>query len=106
MRKGGVKRTHHEMVRCGTCDVDRLHLLRKSANERIDRAVGKTCDTHAQHAQARELWDELAHEFPRTGTQIESAQARARAQKLYDGVEERQIAVITDERKTEGFEVR
>ena len=84
----------------------RLHLLRKSANERFDRMVGKTCDAHAQYSQARELWYEPTHELPRTGSQIESAQARARAQKLYDRVEESEIVIVPDERKPEGFEVR
>jgi hypothetical protein len=86
--------------------MDRLHLLRKSANERIDGEVGKTCDAHAQYAQACELWYQPAHELPWTGSQIESAQARARAQKLYDGVEEGQIVIMPDERKSEGFKVR
>lgn len=100
------KRTYHETVRYGTRDMDRLHLLRKSANERIDGGVGKTCDAHAQCAQACELWYKPPHELPWTGSQIESAQARARAQELYDGVEESQIVIMSDERKTEGFEVR
>ena len=86
--------------------MDRLHLLRKSANERIDRVVGKTRDAHTQYAQACELRYEPAHELPWTGPQVESTQARARAQKLYDGVEEGQIVIMPDERKTEGFEVR
>jgi hypothetical protein len=86
--------------------MDRLHFLRQSANERIDRVVGKTCDAHAQYTQARELRYKSAHELPRTGSQIEPAQARARAQKLYDGVEERQIVIMPNERKPEGFEVR
>jgi hypothetical protein len=86
--------------------MDRLHLLRKSANERIDGVVGKTRDAHAQYAQACELWYEPAHELPWTSSQIESAQARARAQELYDGVEEGQIVIMPDEGKTEGFKVR
>ena len=86
--------------------MDRLHLLRESANERIDGVVGKTCDTHAQYAQACELWYEPAHELPWTGSHIESSQARARAQKMYDGVEEGQIIIVPNERKTEGFKVR
>jgi hypothetical protein len=40
--KGKGKRTHHETVRYGTRDMDRLHLLWKSANERIDQVDCKT----------------------------------------------------------------
>jgi hypothetical protein len=86
--------------------MDPLHLLRKSANERIDGVVGETCDAQAQYAQACELWYEPAHELPWAGSQIESAQARACTQKLYDGVEEGQIVIMPDERKTESFKVR
>ena len=86
--------------------MDRLHLLRKPANERLNGVVGKTCDAHAEYAQACKLRYEPVHEFPWTGSQIESAQARARAQKLYDGVEEGQIVIMPDKRKTERFKVR
>ena len=68
--------------------MNRLHLLRKSAHERVDGGTGKTRDAHAQYAQARELRYERAHELPRTGAQIESAQARTRAQELHDGAEQ------------------
>ena len=64
-----------------------LHLLRKAANERIDGEASNTRDVHAQYAQAGKLWYEPTHELPRTGAQIESAQARTRAQKLYDSAE-------------------
>jgi hypothetical protein len=86
--------------------MNRLHFLRKSANERIDGGASKTRDAHAQYTQARKLWYEPTHELPRTGAQIESTQARTRAQKLYDGAEEGHIVIMPDERKAEGFEVR
>jgi hypothetical protein len=86
--------------------MDRLHLLRKPANERIDGVVGETCNAHPQYAQACELWYEPAHELPWASSQIESAQARARAQKLYHRVEQGQIVIMPNERKTEGFKVR
>jgi hypothetical protein len=81
--------------------MDRLHLLRKSANERVDRVVGKTCYAHAQYAQACELWYEPAHELPWTGSQIESAQVRARTRK--NCTTELKRARPSYERKTESF---
>jgi hypothetical protein len=48
--------------------MDRLHLLQESANKRIDVAVGKAYDAHAQYTQACELWYEPAHELPRAGS--------------------------------------
>ena len=101
----GKKKTHHESVRHRTSEMNRLHLLRKSAHERVDGGAGKTRDAHAQYAQARELRYEPAHELPRTGAQIESAQARTRAQELHDGAEQGQIVVMPDERKAEGLKV-
>jgi hypothetical protein len=86
--------------------MDRLHLRRKPTNERIDGVVGETCDAHAQYAQARELGYEPAHKLPWAGSQIKSTQTRARAQELYDGVEEGQIVIVPDECKTKSFEVR
>jgi hypothetical protein len=66
--KGERERTHCEMVRYGTHDMDRLHLLRKSANERIDQVVGEACDAHAQYAQTYELWYGPTHELLWTGS--------------------------------------
>ena len=42
------KETHHETVGYRTREMDRLHLLRKSTNERIDGEASKTCDAHTQ----------------------------------------------------------
>ena len=81
------KETHHKTVGYRAREMNRLHLLRKSANERVDGETRKTCDADAQYAQAGKLRYEPTHELPRTGAQIESAQARTRAQKLYDGAE-------------------
>ena len=83
-----------------------LHLLRKSTHERVDGGTGKTRDAHAQYAQACELRYEPAHELPRTGAQVESAQSRTRAQELHDGAKEGQIVVMPDGRKAEGLEMR
>jgi hypothetical protein len=59
--------------------MNRLHLVRKFADERVDRGAVETRDAHAQDAQAREFGEESAHEIPRAATQIEPAQARTRA---------------------------
>ena len=99
------RETHHEMVQYRTREMNRLHLLRESAHERINGGAGKTRDAHAQYAQAGELRYEPAHELPRTGAQIESAQAWTRAQELHDGAEQGQIVVMPDECKAEGLEV-
>ena len=90
----------------GAREMNRLHLLRKSAHKRVDGGAGKTRDAHAQYAQSCELRYEPEHELPRTGTQIESARARTRAQELHDGAEEGQIVIMPDKRKGEGLEVR
>jgi len=59
--------------------VNRLHLVRKSADERVDGEVIEARDAHAQRAQAGEFGYEPAQEFPRARAQIESAEARTRA---------------------------
>jgi hypothetical protein len=46
-----------------------LHLLWKSANGCTGGVVSKTCDVHAQYAQACELWYESMHELPWTSAQ-------------------------------------
>ena len=76
----------------GAREMNRLHLLRESAHERVDGGAGKTRDAHAQYAQSCELRYEPANELPRTGTQIESARAGTRAQELHDGAEEGQMS--------------
>jgi len=63
----------HGTVRYRTRKMNRLHLLWKSMNEHIDGVVGKTCDAHAQYAQACELWYKSVHELPWTSAQIEYA---------------------------------
>ena len=73
--------------------------------ERVDGGAGKTRDAHVQYTQTSELRYEPAHELPRTGAQIESAQAGTHAQELHDGAEEGQIVIMPDERKAKGLEV-
>jgi hypothetical protein len=85
--------------------MNRLHLMRKPADERIDGGAVEARNAHAECAQASELGYEPAHELPRAGAQIESAQARTRAQELYDGAEEGKVVVVSDEHEAEGFEV-
>ena len=77
------KKIHHETVGCRTREMNCLHLLRKP-----DGGAGKTRDAHAQYAQASELRYEPAHELPRAGAQIKSAQATMRAQELHDGAKQ------------------
>lgn len=86
--------------------MNRLHLAWQSANERIDGEAGEALNAHAQGAQAGELGQQPAHEFPWARAQIESAHARTRAQEVHDCTEEGKIVVVTDECKTEGLEVR
>ena len=85
--------------------MNRLHLMRKLADERIDGGAVEARNAHAECAQASELGYEPAHELPRAGAQIEAAQARTRAQKVYDGAEEGKVVVVSDEYEAEGFEV-
>ena len=59
--------------------MNRLHLVRKFADERIDGGAVEVRDAHPQDAQAREFGYESAHKLPRAGTQIEPAHARTRA---------------------------
>jgi len=85
--------------------MDRLHLVRKSVDERIDGGAVEVRDAHAQDAQAREFGYESAEELPRAAAQIEPAQARTRAQELYDGDEEGEVVVVSNEREAECLEV-
>jgi len=101
----GKARTHHGTIGHGTREMNRLHLVRKFADERIDGGAVEVRDAHAQDAQAREFGDESAHKLPRAATQIEPAQARTGAQELHDGDEEGQVVVVSDEREAECFEV-
>jgi hypothetical protein len=47
------KEMHHDTVRYRTREMNRLHFLRKSANDRIDGGASKTRNVHAQYKQAR-----------------------------------------------------
>lgn len=86
--------------------MQRDHLFWDRQNQRIQRVAAQINHADAQHTEARQAGQHALHELPRAVPQVESPQARALAQELDHGAEQRAVIAVPDQRAAERLEAR